>query len=87
MKPVQQVFALVLEKIPGFDKRKQMHFEDEIETLVYKFDDEEKREKKITELRQKMIKSLLFDEYLIKADNLNKGNQDISNFFKKKTAV
>jgi DNA polymerase delta subunit 1 len=87
MKPVQQVFALVLEKIPGFDKRKQMHFEDEIETLVYKFDDEEKREKKITELRQKMIKSLLFDEYLIKADNLNKGNQDISNFFKKKTVV
>lgn len=87
MKPVQQVFALVLEKIPGFDKRKQMQFENEIETLVYKFDDEEKREKKITELRQKMIKSLLFDEYLIKADNLNKGNQDISNFFKKKTAV
>jgi hypothetical protein len=44
-------------------------------------DDPVKREKKITEMRHKEVKSLLFDEFLVKADNLNKGNRAITDFF------
>jgi hypothetical protein len=45
-------------------------------------EDEVKREKKITEMRHKEVKSLLFDEFLVKADNLNKGNRAITDWFK-----
>jgi hypothetical protein len=33
-------------------------------------------------MRHKEVKSLLFDEYLVKADNLNKGNRPITDWFR-----
>jgi DNA polymerase elongation subunit (family B) len=80
MKPVQQLFALVLEQLPAFQKKKG-RFLDAIETVASTIDDPVKREKKITEMRHKEVKSLLFDEFLVKADNLNKGNRAITNWF------
>jgi DNA polymerase elongation subunit (family B) len=80
MKPVQQLFALVLEDLPAFQKKKG-RFLDAIETVASTIDDPVKREKKITEMRHKEVKSLLFDEFLVKADNLNKGNRAITDFF------
>ena len=81
MKPVQQLFALVLEQLPAFQKKKG-RFLDILETVASTIDDPIKREKKITEMRHKEVKSLLFDEYLVKADNLNKGNRPITDWFR-----
>jgi len=80
MKPVQQLFALVLEDLPAFQKKKG-RFLDAIETVTSTIDDPVKREKKITEMRHKEVKSLLFDEFLVKAENLNKGNRAITDYF------
>ena len=80
MKPVQQLFALVLEQLPAFQKKKG-RFLDAVATVASTMDDPVKREKKITEMRHKEVKSLLFDEFLVKADNLNKGNRAITDWF------
>jgi DNA polymerase elongation subunit (family B) len=80
MKPVQQLFALVLEQLPAFQKKKGQ-FEIDVWTATAHMEDEVKREKKITEMRHKEVKSLLFDEFLVKADNLNKGNRAITDWF------
>jgi DNA polymerase elongation subunit (family B) len=80
MKPVQQLFALVLEDLPAFQKKKG-RFLDAVETVASTIDDPIKCEKKITEMRHKEVKSLLFDEFLVKADNLNKGNRAITDWF------
>jgi DNA polymerase elongation subunit (family B) len=80
MKPVQQVFALVLEDMQLF-KRKKRNFEMKIETLKNTIDDEIKLQTKISELRNKEVKSLLFDKYLIETDNQSNGNQSIKKFF------
>ena len=83
MKPVQQLFALVLEKIPGF-KRRQEAFKDRIELETNKIgaENREALQKKITDLRQKEVKALLFDEFLTQANNAINKNQSIKNFFK-----
>jgi DNA polymerase elongation subunit (family B) len=81
MKPVQQVFALVLEDMKLF-KRKKKNFEMKVETLKDSTHDEIKLQNKIIELRNKEVKSLLFDKYLIETNNLSNGNQNIKNFFK-----
>jgi len=81
MKPVQQLFALVLEQLPAFQKKKGQ-FEVNVWEATAHILDPDKREKKITEMRHKEVKSLLFDEFLVKADNLNKGNRAITDWFK-----
>ena len=85
MKPIQQVFALVLENIPSY-KRQVPALKRSMEAWTDKLldgEDEEKVKKKITDLRNKEVKKILFDEYLIEIDNSTKGNQNIMNFFKK----
>lgn len=85
MKPVQQLFALVLEQLPAFQKKyKGSRFTDMLETMTNNIEDPTKREKKVTDLRYKEVKALLFDEYLVKAENLNKGNKEITDWFKRK---
>ena len=57
-----------------------------IEGWVDKLNDEptdEKLKKKITDIRNKEVKKILFDEYLVEIDNSTKKNQSIMNFFKK----
>jgi hypothetical protein len=86
MKPIQQVFALVLENIPSY-KRHVPALHRSIESWNDKLldgEDEEKIKKKITDLRNKEVKKILFDDYLIEIDNASKKNQSIMNFFKKK---
>ena len=81
MKPVQQVFALVLEDMKMF-KRKKRNFEMKIETLKNTIDDDVKLQNKILDLKNKEVKSLLFDKYLIETENNSNGYQNIKNFFK-----
>lgn len=83
MKPVQQVFALVLENIEAY-KKKIPQLEKRTESIKNTLYEEDKIQKKITELRNKEVKALLFDDYLTMVDNANKKNQSIMNFFKKK---
>lgn len=80
MKPVQQVFALVLEQIDSF-KRKRRNFEMKIDTLKNTIDDKEKLENKISDLRNKEIKALLFDKYLRETNNTKNNMKSITSYF------
>ena len=84
MKPLLQLFGLVLEDIPEYKKR-VASFQSKIRRLRAEFkDDIVKFQKKETDIRDKAVKSLIFEEYLRYTDNLKKGNKPITNFFKAK---
>ena len=87
MKPVQQVFALVLEKIWQMNKKfpKIKQFKKVVEVLKREhFDNSEKFEDKLEALRCKEIKGLLFDEYLRETNNEKAGVQSVTKYFEKK---
>ncbi len=94
MKPVQQLFALVIEKIWTMQNKrpKLLKYKKDIENLrrdlMCEFDDEdkckEKLEEKIEQIRCKEIKALLFDEYLRETNNEKAGVQSLTKFFVKK---
>ena len=81
MKPVQQVFALVLENIDSF-QRKKKNFQMKIDTLKHTIDDEDKLTAKIDDLRNKEVKILLFDKYLRQTDNMKNNMKNITSYFK-----
>ena len=85
MKPVQQVFALVLEKIWELQKKKLTKltlYKKEVESIRKKYnDDDDKCESKIEDLRNKEIKALLFDKYLRETNNEKQGVKSITSFF------
>jgi len=80
MKPVQQVFALVLENIDAF-KRKRGNFQMKIDTLKNTIDEPDKLATKISDLKHKEVKTLLFDAYLRETDNTKNGMKSITTFF------
>ena len=85
MKPIQQVFALVLEKIWKDQNKliKIKKFKDEIKKLE-KTCEQDKFETKLEQLKNKEVKALLFDEYLRVTNNTKSGMNEITNFFGKK---
>lgn len=85
MKPLQQLFSLVLEKILVLQNKntKMIQYKKDIETLR-KSTDYEKLEDKIEALKNKEVKSLLFDDYLRKTNNEKMGNQMLTKWFSKK---
>ena len=86
MKPVQQVFALVLEKMWEQQKKigKITKYKKDVE-ILRRDTDEAKFADKLDQLRNKEVKSLLFDEYLREINNENQGVQSLTKFFTKKT--
>jgi len=87
MKPVQQVFALVLEKIWTMNKKlpKIKQFKKSVEALQKEHcDNKEKFEEKLEAMRCKEIKGLLFDEYLRETNNEKAGMQSLTKIFGKK---
>jgi DNA polymerase elongation subunit (family B) len=80
MKPVQQVFALVLDNIDSF-KRKKKNFQMKIDTLKQTIDDDEKLATKIQDLKNKEVKVLLFDKYLRETDNMKNNMKSLKSFF------
>ena len=87
MKPVQQVFSLVLEKMWEMQNKKSklMNFKKELEMLKKTYgDDKDKYETKVEQLRNKEVKTLLFDKYLRETNNEKEGNQSITKYFGKK---
>ena len=72
MKPVLQVFALVLDELPGFKEKlaKKRRFYKELEEFRKKLNDD-KYQNKEEQLKNREVKALLFDKYLrmCKKDN------------------
>ena len=84
MKPVAQLFGLVLEQMAAF-RRKKARFLEELESVRSNWtDSDDKLQKKLDDLRFREVKELIFDEYLRQADNLAKSNKSITEFFKTK---
>jgi DNA polymerase elongation subunit (family B) len=85
MKPVQQVFALVLEKIWLMQNKlsKIRKFKSDVESLR-KNTEEDKFEDKLEQLKNKEVKALLFDEYLRETNNEKMGVQSLTKYFSKK---
>ena len=85
MKPVQQVFALVLEKIWEMQGKKKLlsKYKKDVEKLRSSTP-EDKFESKLEQLKNKEVKTMLFDEYLRETNNEKEGNQSMLNFFQKK---
>ena len=83
MKPVQQVFALVLDKIWLSNNKvsKIARFNKECEKL--KNADKDKYQEKVESLKNKEIKSLLFDKFLRDNNNHKEKISPITNFFLK----
>jgi DNA polymerase elongation subunit (family B) len=87
MKPVQQLFALVLEKIWDMQCKRGalLKYKKEVQALSEKYSDHENKfEEKLEEFRCKEIKALLFDEYLRETNNEKAGNQSITKYLTKK---
>ena len=82
MKPVRQVFALVLEKIWEMQKKKSkiIKFKKEVEILRNTIE-EDKFDDKLENLKNEEVKILLFDEYLRKTNNEKQGVIAITKFF------
>jgi DNA polymerase elongation subunit (family B) len=84
MKPVAQLFGLVLEQMAAF-RRKKARFLEELESVKSNWtDSDDKLQKKLDDLRFKEVRELIFDDYLRQADNLAKSNKNITEFFKPK---
>jgi len=82
MKPVAQLFGLVLEQMAAF-RRKKARFLEELETVRSNWtESDDKLQKKLDDLRFREVKELIFDDYLRQADNLAKSNKSITEFFK-----
>jgi DNA polymerase elongation subunit (family B) len=82
MKPVAQLFGLVLEEMSAF-RRKKARFLEELESVRSNWtDSDDKLQKKLDDLRFREVKELIFEDYLRQADNLAKSNKSITEFFK-----
>jgi DNA polymerase elongation subunit (family B) len=82
MKPVAQLFGLVLEQMAAF-RRKKARFLEELETVRSNWtESDDKLQKKLDDLRFREVKELIFDDYLRQADNMAKSNKSITEFFK-----
>lgn len=88
MKPVGQIFALVLERIWQIQRKASAlrNYTREVEALRAKNagDDAATLGKKIDKLRMSRVQELLFDTCLRELNNRKRGVQDISSFFSKK---
>jgi len=81
MKPIQQVFALILEQIPEF-QRKLKPFHQKLDRLKQRYaGDEETYTKKEDALRNKEVKKIIFDDALRQANNIKMGQRTIESFF------
>lgn len=69
LKPISQIFELVVEKMDGFPYHKD-HFNNLYDVYFDKYKgDKKKTDKKISELKQKVVAKLIFEKYMVKATN------------------
>ena len=81
MKPVTQIYALVLEELKIFKKRRKP-FERKVRSLQRKWkDDEKKCDEYIMKERNKHVKELIFDDVLRIYSNKRNGQPTIQSMF------
>ena len=80
MKPLCQLFALALEELPGFERKKQ-RFANVIKTIEATMDDPDKRRIKIDTLRGREVETLLFGDALRLSNNRKSNSRAITDFF------
>ena len=79
--PVQQVFSLILEDIPDFQRRRR-NFEVNLEYLRQEYAGEaDKLSKKEGKLRAGEVSRLIFEDALRKAKNIKDGQSTVRSFF------
>jgi len=85
MKPLLQLFGLVLEEIWMSQKpprrAKVSTFKKEIEDIKREIPDYKKCEEKMAKIKDKEVKTLIFDKYLRETNNAKEGNQSVVKFF------
>ena len=86
MKPLLQLFGLVLEDIWRMQNKssKISKFKREINQLKLDLEDNKKFEDKLAKMKDKEVKTLIFDKYLRETNNAKEGNQSVTKFFTKK---
>jgi DNA polymerase elongation subunit (family B) len=86
MKPLLQLFGLVLEDIWRMQNKssKISKFRREIVELRREQEDNKKFEDKLAKMKDKEVKTLIFDKYLRETNNIKEGNQSVAKFFTKK---
>jgi DNA polymerase elongation subunit (family B) len=86
MKPLLQLFGLVLEDIWRMQNKssKISKFRREIAVLKLEQEDNKKFEDKLAKMKDKEVKTLIFDKYLRETNNIKEGNQSVAKFFTKK---
>ena len=82
MKPVSQIFALRIEEIPTFKKKKD-YYKIKLQELIKNGTEEEISIKKITNEKQRDTEELLFWDILYLCESQKTGNQAITNWFSK----
>ena len=61
---------------------KIIKFKREIESLKKTIEDNKKFEDKLSKLKDKEVKTLIFDKFLRETNNAKEGNQSLKKFFK-----
>jgi DNA polymerase elongation subunit (family B) len=88
MKPLLQLFGLVLENIWLSQKpprrAKVSQLQKDIQNIKNVEEDVKKCEKKINKIKDKEVQTLIFDKYLRDTNNSKTGNQSVSKYFVKK---
>jgi DNA polymerase elongation subunit (family B) len=86
MKPLLQLFGLVLEDIWRMQNKssKISKFRREVAELRREQEDNKKFEDKLAKMKDKEVKTLIFDKYLRETNNIKEGNQSVAKFFTKK---
>jgi hypothetical protein len=86
MKPVQQIYALVLEQIPSYDKEKLKRMYIELRTYKKKNgleDGDERMIEKEKKLRDGEVQKFLFDDILRENNNKKSGQRSVFDFLGK----
>ena len=83
MKPVTQIFSLILEQLTAFNKKSNKSgYDREKRVILKKYkNDLEKQKEKIQKLRDGYVKKLIFDDALRISNNSKKGQKTIRSFF------
>ena len=83
MKPVTQIFSLILEQLTAFNKKSNKSgYDREKRVILKKYNnDMEKQKEKIQKLRDSYVKKLIFDDALRISNNNKKGQKTIRSFF------
>lgn len=83
MKPVSQIYALVLENMPGYKKGKDYFEKMEQKLIDEKNGDMKKVKDRLGDLREAEVQEIIFKPFLIKLQNKKNKNREITDWFKK----